>query len=143
MRAPGSGLRVIDISTPSNPSEVGYCDTPDDALGIVISGAYAYVADNNAGLQIYENLLAGVDEKGKDKEKVLKVTQNLFMGTAEVQVYGVNLPVTLNLCDITGRVRETAIIYNSSPVTIGFDLKSGIYFLRVEGFEPAKIVKLR
>jgi len=65
------------------------------------------------------------------------------MGTAEVQVYGVRLPVTLNLYDITGRVREKEIIFSSSPVTIGANLNPGIYFAKIVGFESVKIAKLR
>jgi hypothetical protein len=38
-----SGLRVIDVSTPSNPQEVGYCETPGYALDVYVSGSYAYV----------------------------------------------------------------------------------------------------
>jgi hypothetical protein len=40
-----SGLRVIDVSSPENPFEVGSCDTPDFAEGVYVSGSYAYVAD--------------------------------------------------------------------------------------------------
>ena len=39
------GLRVIDVSTPSAPGEVGFVDTPDLALGVAVSGGFAYVAD--------------------------------------------------------------------------------------------------
>lgn len=37
------GLRVIDISDPKNPFEVGFCHTPIKATGIYVSGRYAYV----------------------------------------------------------------------------------------------------
>jgi hypothetical protein len=40
-----AGLRVIDVSNPSNPREVGYFDTPGYAQGVYVSGNYAYVAD--------------------------------------------------------------------------------------------------
>ena len=38
-------LRVIDISDPSDPYEVGFCDTPGCAQEVYVSGSYAYVAD--------------------------------------------------------------------------------------------------
>ncbi|MBC8234652.1 hypothetical protein H8E77_34345, partial [bacterium] len=41
-----SGLRVIDVSTPENPFEVGFYDTPGYAYGVYVSGSYAYVADS-------------------------------------------------------------------------------------------------
>ncbi|MBE3132183.1 MAG: hypothetical protein IMZ55_01820 [Acidobacteria bacterium] len=43
--AGGSGLRIIDISEPASPFEVGIVDTPDDARG---------VADEGPGLQILD-----------------------------------------------------------------------------------------
>ena len=38
-----SGLRVIDVSTPSAPVEVGFVDTPDRAWSVAVEGRYAYV----------------------------------------------------------------------------------------------------
>jgi hypothetical protein len=40
-----AGLRVIDVSNPSSPREVGFYDTPGNARGVAVSGSYAYVAD--------------------------------------------------------------------------------------------------
>lgn len=48
------GLRVVDVSTPSNPSEVGSCDTPGEALSVHISGTVALVADGGSGLQVID-----------------------------------------------------------------------------------------
>ncbi|HID12026.1 MAG TPA: hypothetical protein EYP17_12125, partial [Candidatus Latescibacteria bacterium] len=48
------GLRVIDISDPSSPKQVGGFDTPGRATGVHVSGSYAYVADGQAGLIIFE-----------------------------------------------------------------------------------------
>jgi len=50
--AEGSGLRVVDVSTPSNPTEVGFYDTPGYAQGVAVAGGYAYVADWDDGLII-------------------------------------------------------------------------------------------
>jgi hypothetical protein len=45
---------VIDITTPSNPREVGYYNKPGDACGVAVAGSYAYVADGNSGLRIID-----------------------------------------------------------------------------------------
>jgi hypothetical protein len=45
---------VIDVSNPSSPREVGFYDTPGYAFGVVVSGAYAYVADGGAGLRVID-----------------------------------------------------------------------------------------
>jgi hypothetical protein len=58
-------------------------------------------------------------------------------------VYGVALPVTLNVYDVTGRIMEKTVVYNSSPLPVGSDLAPGIYFVGIKGFESVKIEKLR
>ncbi len=40
-----AGLRITNISNPTEPFEEGYYDTPGNAMGVDVSGNYAYVAD--------------------------------------------------------------------------------------------------
>jgi hypothetical protein len=47
-----SGLRVINLSDPSHPAEIGFYDTPGYASSIAVEGNLAYVADGYQGLQI-------------------------------------------------------------------------------------------
>jgi hypothetical protein len=46
------GLRIIDISNPESPREIGYYDTPGSALSVYVSDCYIYVAAGFAGLTI-------------------------------------------------------------------------------------------
>jgi hypothetical protein len=46
------GLRIIAVSDPAHPYEVGAYDTPGWAVGVAVSGGYAYVADGDDGLRI-------------------------------------------------------------------------------------------
>jgi hypothetical protein len=136
-------VSILDISTPTDPKEEGYYEIPSLGRDIAVFGSFFYVACNSVGLQIYESLLSGVDEGDEEKEKVLEVTQNLFMGTAEVKVQGIKLPAALKVYDVSGRIKEKTMIYNSSQAKIGADLAPGIYFVNVEGLEPVKMLKLR
>jgi len=49
-----SGLRVISVSDPAHPQEVGYYNTPGSADGVAVVGNYAYVADRGAGLRVID-----------------------------------------------------------------------------------------
>jgi hypothetical protein len=51
-----SGLRIINISNPAAPTEVGFYDTPGSAEAVTVSGDFAYVADGgfNGGLRIID-----------------------------------------------------------------------------------------
>ena len=48
----GDGLRIIDVSVPSSPYEIGFYNTGDTAYGVYVSGSYAYVADYEDGLRV-------------------------------------------------------------------------------------------
>ena len=48
------GLRVVDVSDPANPTEVGACDTLEYASGVFVSGSTAYVADGRRGLRVVD-----------------------------------------------------------------------------------------
>jgi len=47
-------LRIIDISNLASPVEVGAYDTPGWAIGLAVSGDYAYVADYAQGLRVID-----------------------------------------------------------------------------------------
>lgn len=49
-----AGVRIIDVSDPSTPTEVGSCDTPGRARDVVVAGSHAYVADYDGGLRVLD-----------------------------------------------------------------------------------------
>ena len=49
-----AGLRIVDVSNPSAPVEIGVYDTPGYAEDIAVAGQYAYVADGHCGLRIVD-----------------------------------------------------------------------------------------
>ncbi len=49
-----SGLQIIDISDPANPTVKSTYDTPGHAWDVFVSGNYAYVADRDTGLLIID-----------------------------------------------------------------------------------------
>jgi hypothetical protein len=52
--ADGGGLRVIDISTRSDPREVGHYNTPTWAEGVAVLGSHAYATDKEEGLRVVD-----------------------------------------------------------------------------------------
>ncbi len=51
-QALGGGLRIINVSDPAAPAEVGFYDSPEDPWGVAVAGDYAYIADGVGGLRI-------------------------------------------------------------------------------------------
>ncbi len=49
----GEGLRIIDVSNPSNPTEVQFINTPGDAFNLSLDGERIYVCDGHTGLRIF------------------------------------------------------------------------------------------
>jgi hypothetical protein len=48
------GLRVVDVSDPASPTEVGFYVPPGGALTVAADGKRAYVGDLSGGLSILE-----------------------------------------------------------------------------------------
>ncbi len=145
-----SGLCVIDISTPSSPTEAGYYDTPSWANAVAVSGAYAYVADWDVGLQIYENLLYGVEESNDIVFHLdLRIMQNPVRGNYIVLWF--DLPqqdnIVLGLYNLLGQRVRTFSLNQLAPGEHTFRLPtsgfaSGIYFLRLENGFTNQSIKL-
>ncbi|MCK4595848.1 T9SS type A sorting domain-containing protein, partial [candidate division WOR-3 bacterium] len=133
-----------------SPNEVGYYDTPDQALGVAVAGSYAYVADGRAGLQIYENLLFGIEESSsKSFDFLLQSYPNPFSAKTVIRY---SLPVTcgdytkydiqLAIYDISGRLVKSLVEgeKRTGYYTAEWDgrddrgkkVTSGIYFYRLE-----------
>ena len=49
-----SGLRLIDVSNPAAPLELGALDTPGEAWDVEVLDGLAYVADDTSGLRIID-----------------------------------------------------------------------------------------
>ncbi|MCL4176739.1 MAG: hypothetical protein KJ072_03205 [Verrucomicrobia bacterium] len=47
-------LHILDVSNPTNPQELGRCVTPPSGYAVTISGNYAYVAEQSAGMQVID-----------------------------------------------------------------------------------------
>jgi len=73
---------VIDVSNPANPLRVGGCDTSGGALGVAVSGNYAYLAYHDAGLQV-------IDVSNPSNPR--RVGGNSAFGDGEVVVAGTNV----------------------------------------------------
>ncbi len=52
--AGGAGLRVVDISNPAFPTEVGFWDSRGYAEGVAVAGKTAYLADGPYGLRVFD-----------------------------------------------------------------------------------------
>ena len=50
------------MSTPSAPVEVGFYDTPGDARGVTVSGGYVFVADSEAGMEVFRGCSIFADD---------------------------------------------------------------------------------
>ncbi|MCD5384015.1 T9SS type A sorting domain-containing protein [candidate division WOR-3 bacterium] len=147
-----AGLEVWDISDPNLPVQLGGCDTPGSACGVAVSGSYAYIADGYTGLQIYQNLLVGVEETVLTGGGV-RVLQNPIPG--DYIHLSFEIPqsdnISLSLYNIAGqRIKSfspSPLSSNSHTVRLPlYELSNGIYFLRIKGMtlnETIKLIRVR
>jgi hypothetical protein len=124
-----AGLRIISVSDPAHPTEVGYYDTPGIACGVAAVGNYAYVADDDAGLQVYQFYAAGVEEgKTPDAERTTPVP-TIVRGVLCLPASSVVRQASSVLFDISGRAVTEL---HSGPNDVS-QFSPGVYFVRTEG----------
>jgi hypothetical protein len=151
------GLRIIDVSSPTNPVEVGYYYAPTFfALNCFFSDPFIYVAAACLGLQIYEFYGTSIEEKEQKSESspmTLRLLQNPVTGRSIPLMLLTN---NLNNCafglyNTLGQQVETFYLENLSigknnvdlPIN---DIPSGIYFLKLKNdpsVPPEKVVILK
>jgi len=79
------GIRVIDVSDPQNPDEVGYYDTDGISYGVTKSGGYVYCADGTQGVKVFDAaspdtlLLLGSFDTPTTATKVRKLGSALYV----------------------------------------------------------------
>lgn len=145
-----AGLRVISVSDPAHPVEVGYCGAPAYSYGVAVSGSNAYFADGAAGLRVisvsnpaypgevgyYDTL--GIAHSGTVSGDYVYVADG-SAGLQIYQFYGLGVQETMNDVRVTRNLPQT-VIRSLPPGAVAFDAmgrrvlnpKSGVYFVRDE-----------
>lgn len=136
-----TGVRAINISTPSSPIEDGYFDDVPQSRGVAAFGKYVYVAEKTDGLTVYSNdLLTSVSDPSSLTPKAFTLHQNYpnpFNPTTNISVdVRERSFVTLDVYNALGQ--HIAILFSgqlpAGSVTIPFDgstLSTGMYFYRL------------
>ena len=125
--ADGGGLRVIDIDNVWSPTETGFCATPGEAVGVVVSATYAYVAASAGGLRVIDvqNAAAPVEVGYLDTAGFaygIAIRGNhVFLadgsdGLRIVSVADPTNPVEIGSCDTPGTARAVALAGNHAYV---------------------------
>ena len=117
-----SGLRIVDVSTPSTPADVGFVATLGDSFGVAVAGGYAFLAAGEAGLRVFN-----LSQPSTPVEVGFVDTPE---GAYEVVVSGDYAYVT----DWGAGLRVIDVTTPSAPVEVGFvDTPSQAKGLAVSG----------
>ncbi|MBI2939849.1 MAG: hypothetical protein HYY04_05365 [Chloroflexi bacterium] len=103
---PGS-LRVVDVSDPAHPTEVGSYGSSGDARGVDVVGSYAYLADGRGGLRILD-----VTNPASPTPVSQTATQGDAWGVAVVGSYAY-------VADNWWGIRIVDVTNPASPVVVG------------------------
>ncbi|MEO0240974.1 MAG: T9SS type A sorting domain-containing protein, partial [candidate division WOR-3 bacterium] len=143
----GAGLRIIDVSNPSLPSEAGYYLLPEYAYGVYVSGNYAYVTGVDAGLQIYEFYGVGIKEKDFSKEG-FRLLSNIVKNEIKIELSPLikDKISQFELYNVLGeKVRTYMVNKLNSKISLSVDgICPGIYFLKYnKENKPFKVIITR
>ncbi|MBI4721489.1 MAG: T9SS type A sorting domain-containing protein [Candidatus Stahlbacteria bacterium] len=146
------GLRVVNISNPNIPVLLASYNPPGgDALDVYVQGDLIYVGASYDGLIILRHITSGVEEKeSRVESSELKVFPNPFVKYTEVR--GQRTENRIQIYDIMGRLVEEERFFadaqndranaQNDRLKIGKDLPRGIYFVKLKGYKPVKIIKM-
>ncbi|MBC8254828.1 MAG: hypothetical protein H8E35_12500 [Ardenticatenia bacterium] len=112
----GSGLRVVDVSNPASPTELGFYDTPGDAGAVAVVGSTAYVA---GGLRVVDvsnpaspTQLGSYDTPGWAEGVVVSGSTAYVAGGGGLRVVDVSNPASpteIGFYDTPGWARGVAV----------------------------------
>jgi hypothetical protein len=143
------GLRVISISDPTNPVEVGGCDIPVYPYGVAVNGDYAFVTHGDSGT-VYAVSVSDPAHPNKVgrydlTEQARRLTAvgnyiyvaNTKAGLQILQFYGAGVEES-HKPQAIGRKPAATVMRSLSPGFVAFDAmgrkvlspKPGVYFVR-------------
>ena len=154
-------IHVVDISDPTNPTEVGYYETPSGSYpcNLGVKDNYIFKACWECGIQVYEFLAAGIQEKPdlrhKTKNIRLRCHPNPFITLTTIILPNIGhraKSIELHIYSVSGRkVREISLLPFNFSLDVTWDgrdeagkvVPPGIYFLKLNGKPIGKVVKVR
>jgi hypothetical protein len=117
-----AGLRVISVSDPANPAEVGSYNTPGSASGVAVVDSHAYVADGDSGLRVIS-----VSDPAHPAEVGCCYTPSSALGVAVVGNY-------VYVADNYAGLRVISVSDRANPTEVGFYVTPGsAYAVAVAG----------
>jgi hypothetical protein len=150
----GTGVRAINITTPTAPVEEGYYDGVPQSRGVTAFGKYVYVAEKTDGVTVYSNdLLTSVSNRAGTLPETVTLHQNYpnpFNPTTNITV-DLKEKAFVSLTVFNALGQQVATILNNElsagSWSVPFDgasLSSGIYLYRltVNGVTFAKKMML-
>jgi hypothetical protein len=102
------GLRIVDVTSPGSPVEIGFYDSSEDQHAVDVSDGYAYVAESRAGLRVIDVTPPG---------------SPVTVGTWDTPGYAFDVEVSdgyAYVADSTGGLRVISVASPSSPVEVGW-----------------------
>jgi hypothetical protein len=127
-----AGLRIIDVSAPYNPREVGTLDLTDPLLSVDVSGHHVYVTDFETGLRVIDvsdpadPREVGVYDTGGFAYDVATggdyaYVARKFGGLLVIDISDPTTPVEVGLCDTPHDAQAVAVAGDFAYVANGRD----------------------
>lgn len=136
------GVRIINVSIPSSPVEVGYILSMSTANSLTIANnGFIYLPDGNTGLLVIKQTIVGIKESDKKDINVfsLKILPQPVQADNPLHIQFFNnreMSGAIEVFDITGQKKD--VIYqgnfgfgNNEYIWQPAGYASGIYFIRV------------
>lgn len=135
--AGSAGLRIIDVSDPENPTEVGAWDSPGYAESVAIEGNTAYVADGPYGLRAVD-----VSDAASPRPlgTAFKANYAFDVAVEARRAYVASAGVGLLIADFTEPSNPTELATLDTPgYAYGVAFRDGMVYV-ADGWEGLRVV---
>lgn len=135
------GIRVIDVSNPNTPSEVGDIESMGSAENLRVYGSTVYLADGIIGVLIIDQDLYGIIEQKADVVQATMMVCPSHMTIDRTMIIALTtnnqVQTDVRVFDCTGRCVETVYhgLLPSGENRLSWrpeNLSAGIYFIKAE-----------
>ncbi len=135
-------FHIVDITNPLNPVLAGYHWAPNCPYGLRFVSPYVYVTTGLCGLQIYESLLPGIEER--QSKRTLERELTIYPNPAR-QLFMVNTSNIINsvqLYDIAGKLIRRYRDINADNQFSVVGIPAGVYLVKIQTEDNSAIRKL-
>ncbi len=113
-------VRILDVTNPTTPTELGSIDTPGEAIDVEYSGTHVYVAESDDGMEVYDvastanPVLVGYFRNSGSTNGLSAPSNGIILAATGVNLQVLNIEQALGVVDRVSESVPTKFVLKSN-----------------------------